>query len=471
MPTLADVLAPYYGAEGIPSYPEIGSGGLRLGDVLSGVTGSFGIPREPVRNAAGEVVFPTNALERALQQSGEASNTIAASVLPPGGRMPAPAIMGIGAPYRAPPIVQTVTNPRRLAVPGIYGDPRDIAAQALGQVAPEHPALRELFGVSRGDLEAIALARKGNLDPYTLLPGWKPGATGSEAAAGVMNPQNAQRLIDVLGEAMKIPELRQGMVPWYVMDPAYQRLSGLVGPEQAKQIYTPGNILTSMASPGSPVDIELRRGTAASMLANQGRFDLFEKYLGKPPEKRPASMAEFADVPGHVYHSTSQAGPMAEYLRSGQPELQSPKVPLYIGASGVPETGFQTGLPIPDVHFTGGLGMFDVRGDKRFRRSMQMAEFQGAGPWYAQNVAKPVGLEPVYAQALQWGTFAPQTGVETLIGAPKLELLAKSVWERAQRLGVDPQRLMDQVLQRQGYAALPLAGAAGAGIAAMRENQ
>jgi hypothetical protein len=128
-------------------------------------------------------------------------------------------------------------------------------------------------------------------------------------------------------------------------------------------------------------------------------------------------------------------------------------------------------LPIPDVHFTGGLGMFDVRGDKRFRRSMQMAEFQGAGPWFAQNVAKPVGLEPVSAQALQWGVFAPQTGVETLIGAPKLELLAKNVWERAMRLGVDPQRLLDLVLQRQAYAGLPIAGAAGAAAATMREGE
>ncbi len=50
-------------------------------------------------------------------------------------------ISGMGGIYRPPPIVQTVDKPVRNAVPGIYGDPRDIAAQALGQVAPEHYCL------------------------------------------------------------------------------------------------------------------------------------------------------------------------------------------------------------------------------------------------------------------------------------------------------------------------------------------
>src|SRR6516225_11934003 len=49
---------------------------------LSGV--GLGIPREPVRNASGDVVFPTNAIERALTQSDIAAKQYAAAFMGPG---------------------------------------------------------------------------------------------------------------------------------------------------------------------------------------------------------------------------------------------------------------------------------------------------------------------------------------------------------------------------------------------------
>ena len=77
-----------------------------------------------------------------------------------------------------------------------------IAHQAERQVAPEHPALKNLFGVTRGDLFDISQAgrRQGNVEPQLWTPE-KPG--GSYAAEAIMNPRNAQRMLDLLAEGQK----------------------------------------------------------------------------------------------------------------------------------------------------------------------------------------------------------------------------------------------------------------------------
>ena len=56
--------------------------------------------------------------------------------------------------------------------------------------------------------------------------------------------------------------------------------------------------------------------------------------------------------------------------------------------------------------------------------------------------------------------FAPQTGVDTPIGAPKLELLAQRIWERAQKLGIDPKQLRDDVLTGEARTQLGCLAAA-----------
>jgi hypothetical protein len=112
-----------------------------------------------------------------------------------------------------------------------------IAAEANAKVEPEHPALKQLFGVTSQDLYDISQQgrRQGNMAPDL----WQPSRAGkpNEAALAVMNPANAQRLIDTLAEARKYPGLEQGMVPWYVMDPAYQQMERLVGPERAAKEF------------------------------------------------------------------------------------------------------------------------------------------------------------------------------------------------------------------------------------------
>lgn len=52
---------------------------------VNAVTSNLGIPQGDIKNAQGDVVFPTNALERGLQASDEAANQYAAAFVGPGG--------------------------------------------------------------------------------------------------------------------------------------------------------------------------------------------------------------------------------------------------------------------------------------------------------------------------------------------------------------------------------------------------
>jgi hypothetical protein len=382
---------------------------------------------------------------------------LAAETLPASPRISTEA--KIAAPY--------VYNPQRAFSPGVYKDPRTLAAEAVANIAPEHPAMKQLFGVNREELAGIGQfgTRPGNIEPQIATVA---NPKGSYAAENIMQPANAQRLVDQLAEAGKYPQLTHGMDNWYVMDPAYRRMEQLVGPEQAKRDYMRFNTIVPMFSPASNVMTELNRGTAANMMAAQGRFPEFAKFAGIAEDKRgPNFPADLRDVVAHAYHKTSQAGPVGRYLESGVVDMTQPKVPLYMQASGVPETGFQTKLPVPDAHFTRGVGMADVRQNAHPGVSMKTPEYAAFGPWYRQNVAEPLGLQAVPAQGRQWGLMAPQTGVDTAVGAPKLELLSQRIWERAQKLGIDPYKLRDDVLLGKAHAlwmlGLPAIGAAAAG--------
>jgi len=355
-------------------------------------------------------------------------------------------------------VKSTVHEPKRMAFPGIYQRPDVIAAEAASRVVDESPNLFKLFGVTREDLYQMNKGRRGN------LPGDLPGAAekprGSAAAAGVMTSKNAQRLIDTLSEAEKYPRLVQGMDPWYVMDPVFQRMEQLLGRDKAITEYRKFNTLTGMASPGSEVLTEIPRGTAAYYLQNQGRFPDFIKYAGRSAESRGADFpADIINVPGHAYHKTSQALPMKQYLDAGVIQMDSPKVPLYIEASGVPQTGFQTQTAVGDAHYSRGIGLADTRG-KATRKGKEVVpgasvtnpEMSMLAPWWRQEIALPLDIEPVTAQARLWGTTSGQTGVTTPIGAPKIELLANKIAETAHRLGVPLDRARDMVLMGEAYA-------------------
>jgi hypothetical protein len=389
---------------------------------------------------AGEVAFGAGAV-RPKRAPGNIPGTIDVPVLGPSSP--------INAPY--------ISNPQRVANPGIYKRPDVIAAEAAARVEPEHPALKQLFGVTRQDLYDISQQgrRQGNMETELWQPK-RPGAP-NEAALSIMNPANEQRILDTLAEARKHPGLEQGMVPWYVMDPMYQRMVQLVGPERAAKEYMDFNMSVTPFSAGSSVPSEINRGTAANMMRQRGEYDIFKQYGGIAVPKRGADYPEaLRDVKGMMGH-LNQANPVERYFRTGSHGYgdDNVKINLYSGASGVPQTGFQTTGAVPDAHFTRAVGLPDARKNPNdFNEYMQGTEYRQIGPWYRNKIANPLGIEAVPAQALMWGTYGPQTGVKTKIGAGKLELMSKQMWERAQKLGVDPYEFRDQVLRGEQHSEL-----------------
>lgn len=382
------------------------------------------------------------------------------AMIDPSGEFKVPPLKrGYNAGVDAPPnpLIQTVADPFRNHFPGIYGNPREIAAEAAARVIPEDPALRRLWGVSRGDLDQIALGRVGNEEPKLHLA---KNPKGSLAAQNIQTPQNTQRLIDILGEAGKYPGLKHADA-WYVLDPMFQRLEQMFGREEAVKRYRHLNTMTGMASPGSDVLTEIQRGTGAHWLEQQGRFGDFEKYAGVPEEFRgrqkfPQDMRYIA---GHPYHRTSQSEPMAKYIEAGAIQSKVPKVPLYTHASGVPETGFQTAGPVGDAHFSRGVGLSDTRrGPSDVQGSFSTPEYQTLQPWWQHEVAGKVGIESVPAQARLWTALGPQTGVESPLGQGKLELFSRQIMRAAQRLGVSPETARDMVLSGKAGAGVVAAG-------------
>jgi len=343
----------------------------------------------------------------------------------------------------------TVKHPVRKAFPGIYKDPRALLDDV--QIEPEHPALKQLFGVTRDDLYEIS-KRKGNVDDILKIKD-KP-ARGSAATDNIKTPRNAQRLVDALEVARTNEDLWKGMHGWYTMDPAYQQLVRDYGPEEAERLFRRYNTLTGMASPGSEVMTELQRGTAANMMDNKGLWDEFMMFGGTSVKDRGHNFPrEISGVDGHPYHSTSQAPAMDTFVRTGKVDMKSAKVPTYIGASTPPELGNFTDLPIADAHFTRAVGLPDTRtAEKVYDHSMTMGEYKSVAPWYRDEVASKAGLEGVPAQAIHWGLFGPQTGVTTPVGAPKLELLARGIMETARRLGISPEKARDLVLTGKAHA-------------------
>lgn len=400
-------------------------------------------------------------LERAGMAAERAMEPVAANIMARGG-LPAQLLQDLtqGTTSNVTKRQATVVNPKRIAYPDIYKNPRELVQEATSRVAPENPLLKQLFGVTRQDLFDIAQqgTRPGNITDIPFKIAANP--QGAAHAPQVMNPRNVQRLQDIVAEAKQQPELYKGMAAWYTMDPLYQRFVDIYGPDRAIGEYNKFNTLTGMSSPGSEVLTELNRGTAANMMDTLGRFEEFIKYGGVSEKKRGANYpAELAGVIGHPYHSTAQAGPMAKYLESGLLEMDSAKVPSYIHASGVPETGFQTQWPVGDAHWSRLVGLSDVRGATSSKgvptipkASASVPEMVALGPWFNQKIAQPMGIQAVPAQAVIWGAGSGATGVTSPIGAPKLELLAQQIGETAMRLGVSPETARDMVIRGQAYA-------------------
>lgn len=370
---------------------------------------------------------------------------------------PAGELQAVGPLVKIKRMKPTVGNPKRTAFPDIYLNPKELVSRA--PVAEEDPLMQRLFGVTRQDLFDIAQEgkRQGNVIERPFLTADNP--RGAEIGPDIMTRRNAQRLQDIITESKERPELYKGMASWYTMDPLYNRFEQLYGKDLAPEKYNLFNKFTGMASPGSEVLTELNRGTAAHWLANQGRFEDFVKYGGSATSGGIDRPSDLSAIMGHPYHRTSQAIPMQKLVNTGDVDMTSAKVPTYIMASGVPETGFQTRWPVGDAHWSRLVGLPDVRGTKTLKgkevipgASATVSEMATLSPWFREKVAEKVGLEAVPAQAVIWGAGANATGVTSPIGAPKLELLAKKIGETADRLGISPETARDLILTGKAHA-------------------
>lgn len=346
--------------------------------------------------------------------------------------------------------IQTVQDPIRMMYPGIYGNPKEIARVAGERVGEESPLLKRLWGVDREDLFQMSLGRLGNEVPVGLErgDGWK----GSEAARKVMTMPNAQRLQDILAEAGGVEGLRRTDA-WYIMDPMFHRMKEMFGHDEAVRRYKHLNTLMGMASPASAVDREIMRGTAMHAMHQQGRWDDVAQISVPEHQRGPDFPADLRHVPSHPYFRTSTREPAEKYLREGRIVSDAPKVPLYVQSSGVPETGFQTRAPVGDAHWSRGVGLADTRpGVSAADASFSPTELQTLQPWWQNRVAHQVGIEPGPAQARLWTTLGPQTGVQSELGAGKLELLSQAIAETAHRLGVSLETARDMVLKGEASA-------------------
>lgn len=373
----------------------------------------------------------------------------------------------------------TVRDPQRISYPGIYSDPRELVAEAASRVAPEDPMLKRLFGVTRDDLWQIGQQgmRQGNLQGIPFKTAASP--RGAAHVENITTPKNTQRVQDLIAESMNRPELHEPMASWYVMDPLFDEFKRLHG-AQAVPAYNKFNALTGMASPGSEVLTELNRGTAANWLSTQGRWDDFMKFGGLAEDKRTKNFpVDMRAVIGHPYHKTAQATAMDSYVRNGVVDMGSAKVPSYIAASGVPDTGFQSNWMVSDAHHSRIIGLPDVR-NPSFKKGVEVLPNASASvpevismqPWWENQVAIPTGLSSVGAQGVVWGAGSGATGVTSPIGAPKLELLAMQINKAAQRLGITPEEARDRIIRGQAHAGridpeMAAALAAGAGAAAV----
>jgi hypothetical protein len=473
------VLAPLVGAE----MPKLGAAAFKAEENLAsprdmspwgrqrGAVSSAGLSEMPMPSdtskaaaAASKATTMASGRARLLREGLDPENATAAAVASAG----------------RPKGIATVQDPQRVAYPGVYDNPRDLVARA--RVAPEDPAMKQLFGVDRGDLLGISEggSRQGTTAerPYFASERGKP----NEAALAVSNPRNIQRLQDITHEALQRPDLAQGMLPWYVMDPMYQHYVRLWGPERAAQEYNRFNNFTGMSSPSSEVLTELRRGTAANRLEGEGRWNDFVKYGGMDYPQRVKLLAQgqfpqdMMHIPGHMNHMTAHVKPMQTMIENNMtPDMGSAKVPSYITASGVPETGFQTAHPIGDAHFSRIVGLPDTRNWKTTkgvldvpRASATIPEMKIVGDMFRERVAEPMGVSGVGGQGLVWGAGSHATGVTSPIGAPKLEMISQLIMRTAKRLGVSPEQARDMVIMRKadlGRATPEAMGLAGAGAA------
>lgn len=416
MAVLADLLAQTYGYES-PGQMQLDENfrmrrpeGLPVG---MGAIGTIG------KNAA--AVIPE--LENLVRFTERPSRPV---VQPPGGRT-------------------TVKNPTRKAYPDIYRRPDVIVSESAAQVGKEDPLLRQLFGVSRQDIDEIAKERYRSGATLQDQPVWVPPKGGPGYVQNLFTPANTRRVQDIVGLAATDPKFA-GNWGWYETDPLYQMFKDLLGQEAGKREYDLFHIIGSAFSPGSPVPQEIRRASIANMMRRQGLGAKFLEPNGPPP------------LAGHIYHTSSHQA-ARPVLEGGifDPSLKSaPKVSKYLNA----RLGTNMDYPVGDAHYGRLIGLPDVRTAKAgVGGSPSAAEYYLMQEWYRNEIANKLGIPSVPAQAIQWNAGGLSTGLKTGaggdedfgLGAPLLELIAKSVGNQAARTGEKPMDVLQKFILGTGH--------------------
>lgn len=347
----------------------------------------------------------------------------------------------------------TVRNPKRVSFPRIYDNPKTLWKDAAAQADPESPLLHRLFGVHREDLTAVAKNRVGNVSGG--FPELAKNPQGSPHMLDLDTPANTKRMLDMFDAGREVaPKLFDDALGWYVQDPMFQRMVRLLGKQKAIEMYNRLNTFSGIESAMSSVQPEFVRGTAANWLAENGRWTDWEAFGGLGVDDKVALGSalphDMVDVPGRVgwRQTTKKQG---DFLRTGVNPVKSAKEYNYILASGVPDTGFQTDVPVGDRHLVRASGAADVRPTAKPDASLSTPEANTILPWQ-RSVYKKAGVEPVSGQAIVWTGFGPATGVKTALGLPKLELQALEIEKAARRLGVSPEMARDLILTGQTHA-------------------
>jgi hypothetical protein len=375
---------------------------------------------------------------------------------------------------KSPPVVlppsprlQTVREPLRTEFPGIYKDPADIIADLYKPNAqlkvpfiPEGENMQRLFGVSRGDLDAISQGRD-----YSHLEGAPhaftspPGGKGSAISEQVLTPRNMQRYLDLYGEVEKHPDILNTRA-WYEMQPLWDHMAKLgVSPEDMMLFNSRLGLHSAGANPIS----EINRGTLAHKLISEGRLDDYLMFGGRGMTDTPLRSgeirasrfntpgfpADMLDMKSHAFHPL-HAQMLENLEREGKLVTDTHKIPTYI--QGTDPVLADPRRPIADSHIARGAGYSDVRTGGPASRYSELTnpEFADFVPWW-QRLSDQAGEKPRDLQALMWNVMGPQTGVD-YIGTPKLEMLSDEIMKTARRLGVSPETARDMVLTGKASA-------------------
>jgi hypothetical protein len=342
-------------------------------------------------------------------------------------------------------------NPVRESFPGIYKDPDVIASEARRHLV-EDPGkegpMYQLFGHTRESLDDLA---QGNRDLDSIQPLLGPrhpvNLSGTaKTSPRVLLPKNAGRLVDMLGEGLKDPELARTR-SWYEMSPLWDRMNDLgLGDRGMSNL----NNRMAVMSAGSDPRTEINRGFHANWLANEGRLEDFVKYGGVKDEDRGDWFPhDLRDLKGHSYHESAQVPGLLDNETSGRlwPGEGIHKVPTYAAATD-PRDPYSA-RPVADSHFNRILGYPDVAtaSTKSVRNGVpSLTEYSDIVPWFNKHVADATDLRPRDAQAMLWNLGGPQTGVR-YIGPSKLEMISDYMKDTADKLGIHPEEARDLLLQ------------------------